>query len=164
DPEDVCGSATLVPRTRSSPNIAARWWRTSESGHWRNRSQRQLCAGLLRHHVGRVPVRPVRVALTGAPLMLAVGSFRAPHRACQTRRRREYHLGGVDPPGQPRRDLLQQPAVAVRVAECGVGAIGGVIGRRAAHPAARAFGLKLSARRAGVEYLADLAAARDERL
>src|SRR5215471_1776 len=23
----------LVPRTRSSPNIAARWWRTSESGH-----------------------------------------------------------------------------------------------------------------------------------
>src|ERR1700722_15109606 len=63
---------------------------------------------------------------------------------------------GVDPARQARRDLLQQPAIAVRVAECGEGAVAGVIGCRAAHATARSAGLELSARRPGVEHVADL--------
>jgi len=43
----------------------------------------QLCAGLLCHHVSGVPVWPIRIALAGALLMLAVGGFRAPKRARQ---------------------------------------------------------------------------------
>ena len=70
--------------------------------------------------------------------------------------------GGVDPAGQPRRDLLQEPAVAVRVGERGKGAVGGVAGRRPTHATARAVGRELRARRAGVENLADRGAMGDE--
>ena len=77
-------------------------------------------------------------------------------------RRGEGRLGGVDPAGQPGRDLLQQPAVAVRVAERGERAVAGVIGRGAADAAARAVGLELSAGRPGVEHLADLGTAGGE--
>ena len=94
--------------------------------------------------------------------MLAVGGRRAPHRARQVRGGCECRLSGVDPAGQPRRDLLQQPAVAVRVAERGEGAVAGVIGRGPADATARAVGLELSARRPGVEHLADLDTAGDE--
>ena len=94
--------------------------------------------------------------LPGALLVLAVGGRRTPKRARQVRRGCECRLGGVDPAGQPGRDLLQQPAVAVRVAERGEGAVAGVIGRGAADATARAVGLELSARRPGVEHLADL--------
>ena len=84
--------------------------------------RRQFPAGLLRHHVRGVPVGPVLVALPGALLVLAVGGLRTPKRARQIACRGECRLGEVDPPGQPGRDLLQQPAVAVRVAERGEGA------------------------------------------
>jgi hypothetical protein len=47
------------------------------------RSLRQGCPGLLRCHICCVPVRPVRVALPVALLVLAVGGFSAAHRACQ---------------------------------------------------------------------------------
>src|SRR5690242_21711785 len=40
-----------------------------------SRSLRQLFAGLLSHHVGGVPVWPVRVALSRALLVLAVGGL-----------------------------------------------------------------------------------------
>ena len=109
---------------------------------------RQLRAGLLGHHVRGVPVGPVRVGLAGALLVLAVGGRRAPQRARQVARRGERRLGGVDAAGQPRRDLLQQPAVAVRVAERGERAVAGVIGRRPADATA-AVGLELAARVSG---------------
>ncbi len=99
---------------------------------------------------------------TGALLVFAVGGLRTPKRARQVRRGRECGLSGVDPAGQPRRDLLQQPVVAVRIAERGEGGVGGVIGRGAAEASARAVGLELRARRPGVEHLADLDAVRHE--
>jgi hypothetical protein len=80
---------------------------------------RQLFAGLLRHHVRGVPVAPVRVALPGALLVLAVGGLRTPERARQVACGAERSRGRVDASGQPRRDLPQQPAVAVWVAERG---------------------------------------------
>ena len=49
-------------------------------------SLRQLLAGLLRHHILGVPVGPVRVALAGALLVLAVGGLRTPKRARQIAR------------------------------------------------------------------------------
>ena len=42
-------------------------------------------------------------------------------------------LVGVDPSGQPRRNLLEQPAVAVRVAERGERAVTAPIGRRSGY-------------------------------
>src|SRR3954452_3575878 len=77
----------------------------------------QLSATLLCHHVRGVPVGPVRVALAGSLLVQSVGSFRTPQRARQIVRRRERRRGGVDTTGQPRCDLLEQPAAAVRVVE-----------------------------------------------
>jgi len=47
--------------------------------------------------------------------MLPVGGLRAPHRACQIACGCEGRRRGVDTAGQPRRDLLQEPAVAVRI-------------------------------------------------
>ena len=47
------------------------------------RSRWQFCPGLLRYHVSGVPVGPVRVALPGALLVLAVGGLRTPKRARQ---------------------------------------------------------------------------------
>src|SRR5882724_12052230 len=83
-----------------------------------SRSLRQLFAGLLARHVLGVPVRPILVALPpGALLVLAVGGLGTPKCARQIRRGCECRLSGVDPAGQPRRDLLQQPAVSVRITE-----------------------------------------------
>src|SRR5690349_19264336 len=59
-------------------------------------SSRQLFAGLLRHHVGGVPVGPVCIALPDALLVLAVGSFRTPKGARQIGRRSEIRRRGVD--------------------------------------------------------------------
>ena len=60
-----------------------------------------------------------------ALLVLAVGGLRTPKRARQVACGRERSLAGVDAPGKPGRDLLQQPAIAVGVAERGEGAVGG---------------------------------------
>src|SRR3954453_84714 len=65
----------------------------------------------------------------------------------------------VDAPRQPRRDLLQQPGVAVRIAEAGEGAVRGAIGGRAADAGA---GMEPVAQRALMEDLADVDAAGDE--
>ena len=79
---------------------------------------------LLRDHVGGVPVGPVHVVLAAHPLLvLAVRDRRATHRVRQIGGRRERGLGGVDAAGKPLRDLLQQPLVAVGVAEGGEGAV-----------------------------------------
>src|SRR5207248_8550129 len=117
---------------------------------------RQLVAGLLRRDVRGVPVRPVLVRLPGALLVLAVGGLRAPKRARQVRSGRECRFRGVDSARQPRRDLLYQPAITVRVAERREGAVAVAVGRRPADATGRAIGLELSTRRLCVEHLADL--------
>src|SRR5271155_4642087 len=83
----------------------------------RSRSLRQLFAGLLGHHVGGVPVWPVRVALPNALLVLAVSGPRAPKRARQVACGAEGRRARFDAPGEPARDLLQLPAVAVGITE-----------------------------------------------
>src|SRR5580765_2991774 len=84
----------------------------------RSPSLRQLFAGLLRHHVRGVPIRPVLVALAaGAGFVLAVRLRCAAHRVRQIFRRSEGRRCGVNAARQPRRQLLKQPAVAVRVFE-----------------------------------------------
>src|SRR6185295_15971758 len=85
-----------------------------------SRSLRQLSAGLLRRHVRGVPVRPVLVApAAGALLMLAVSGLRTTKRACQVVRRREGRRRRVEAAGHPRRDFLEQPAVAVGITKRG---------------------------------------------
>src|SRR5215468_9504045 len=63
------------------------------------------------------------------------------------------------PSGKQRLDLLEQPAVAVWIAERGERAVAGVIRRGSADSSALAIGLKLSTRSPGVEYLTDRDAA-----
>ena len=113
---------------------------------------RQLLAGLLAHHVVGVPVGPVWICVAETLLMLAVGILRTAKRACQIVCRGEGCLGEVDAAGETGRDLLQQPYVAVGVAESSEGTVAGVI-RCGAGDLAGAVGLELSARRAGVERL-----------
>jgi hypothetical protein len=69
---------------------------------------RQFGAGLLRRHVRGVPVGPVRVALPGAFLVLAVGGFRTSQRACQFICGAERSHTRVDAPGKPRRDSMPE--------------------------------------------------------
>src|SRR5262245_39781464 len=95
----------------------------------------QLSASLLRHHVRGVPVGPVLVALPGSLFVLSVGGLRTPKRTRQIVRRRESRRCGVDATGQPRRDLLQHPAVAVRIMERGERAVAAMLGIRTADPA-----------------------------
>src|ERR1700709_1067269 len=87
---------------------------------------------------------------------------RAPERGCEFGRRGEGGVAGVYASGQSRGDLLEQPAVAVRIAERGKGTVAGVIRRGTAHAAAAAVGLELGAGRPGVEHLADADTAGDE--
>src|SRR6266567_971979 len=98
------------------------------------RSLRQLFAGLLRYHVGGIPIGPVCVALTGALFVFAVGSFRTAKCACQIARRRESRRPRIDATGQPRRNLLQQPAVAVWVSERDMRLIAAMLGVRTHDP------------------------------
>src|SRR5262249_13028716 len=84
---------------------------------------------------------------------------RTSKRAHEVRGECERCLSRVDPAGKPSRDLLKQPAVAVRVAERRKGSVAGVIGRGPADATARAVGLELSTGRSGVANLADLDAA-----
>ena len=99
------------------------------------------------HHVLGVPVGPVLVRLAGARLVLAVRGRRAPQRLGQVGRGGVRRVAG-DAAGQAGRDLLQQPAVAVRVAERGEGAVARVLGRGPAD-AIGPVGLELRARRPG---------------
>ena len=69
-----------------------------------------------------------------ALLVLAVGGRGAPKRARQIVRRREGRRRGVDATGQPRGDLLEQPAVAVRITERGERAVAAMLGIRTADP------------------------------
>ena len=93
---------------------------------------RQLFARLLAHHVLGVPIWPVRVGLPDALLVLAVRGGGAPKCARQVIPRRKGRRRGVDTTGQPLRDFLQQPAVAVRICEGNEGAVAEMVGLWAA--------------------------------
>ena len=83
---------------------------------------------------------------------------RPPHAAARSPdrlRRAERSRRRIDAPRQPSRDLLQQPAVAVRVAERHEGAVAGVIGRGAPQRGRRRRA-GTEPLRPGVEHLADL--------
>src|SRR6267378_4318853 len=131
-----------------------------------SRSLRRLFAGLLRHHVLGVPVGPVLVALPpGALLVLAVGGLGTPKCARQIVHRSESRRRGVDATGHPRRDLLEHPAVAVRITERGERAVAAMLGIRTADPEPpKQVGLiRASVHAAGVvEHLADLDAATEQ--
>ena len=68
-------------------------------------------------------------------------------------------MSPVNTPGQPRRDLLEQPAVAVRIAERSERTIAAMVGIRAtdSNPSKQVGLVRASVRTAGaVEDLADL--------
>ena len=126
---------------------------------------RQLPASLLRHYVRSVPVGPVLVTLPSPFLVLAMGAGGAPKRTRRIVGRREGRLGRVDASGQPRGDLLEKPAVAVRIAERGKRAIAALLGIRTANPEApKKVGLvRTSVNDVGlVKYLADLDTATEQ--
>jgi hypothetical protein len=67
--------------------------------------------------VSGVPIWPVLISLAEALLMFAGGCFRTAECAREIACGAERSRSRVEAPGKPRRDLLQQPAIAVGVAE-----------------------------------------------
>lgn len=95
----------------------------------------QLLTGLLRHHIASVPVWPVRITpAAGTLFVLAVRGLRPAKRARQIVSQGEGGRGGVDAAGQPGRDLLEEPAVPVRISERGERAVAAVLGIGAVDP------------------------------
>jgi len=78
--------------------------------------------------------------------------------------RRCVHRDAGDTPRQPRRDLLQQPAVAVGIAEGDERTVAAMLGIRTADPEPpKQVGLvRASVHAAGVEYLGRVDAVRDQ--
>ena len=97
---------------------------------------RQLRTRLLRHQVRGIPVGPILVALPGAPFMLAVCGLRTSKRARQIAYRCVRRVAG-DTAWQPRRDLLKQPGVAIRITERGERKVATVFRIRSADATAR---------------------------
>src|SRR6478609_79752 len=102
---------------------------------WRCRtSQRQRFTGLFLGDVLGVPVRPVRIVLATVPLLVfAVGGGCAAERGGEVGRGGERRAVGGHASGQSRGDFLQQPAVAVGIAERGKRTIGAMLGVRSAN-------------------------------
>src|SRR3954452_9275953 len=86
-------------------------------------SGRQLRAGLLGDYIGGVPLGPLGVTLPGPALVLAVRSLGAPEGGGQIGRGGEGRRPRIEAAGKPGGDLLQQPAVPVRIAERGEGGV-----------------------------------------
>src|SRR5271166_1697360 len=80
-------------------------------------SLRQLGPCLLRRHIRCVPVRPIRVALPAALLVIAVGGCCAPDGACQIVCRTKGRRRRVGAARQPYGDLLDDPHIAVGILE-----------------------------------------------
>jgi hypothetical protein len=70
---------------------------------------RQLHPAGLRRHVRGIPLGPVCILLPDAFLMLAVGCRRTSHGAGHVTYRAERSRTGVNEPGKPCGDLLQNP-------------------------------------------------------
>src|SRR5688572_27555551 len=94
---------------------------------------RQRLAGLLIDDVLGVPLGPVHIVLAGPLLMLAVRSRCATERGRQISGRNEGRVcrhAAREALG----DFLEQPAIAVRIAERGVRAVAATLGIRTADP------------------------------
>jgi hypothetical protein len=66
--------------------------------------------------------------------------------------------------GKPRLDFLQQPPIAVRIAECGEGAVAGLLGRASSCAGIRTACLELSSWLRRMEHFRDRRAFRDQAL
>src|SRR5262249_11894852 len=100
---------------------------------------------LARDDVGTVPPRPV--VLRSRCFVRTVPLFCLSQKLCQSR---DIHIAQASS-GKSRLDLLEQPAVAVRVAERGERAVTGVFRRGPADSTAGGIALKLGSGRPGVE-------------
>jgi hypothetical protein len=80
----------------------------------------QSLAVLLAHHVLGTPAGAPLVNLPDGPPKLTVRGCRTLQRASQIVDPHEVRHCRVHVTGQPRRDLLEQPAIAVRILEGGV--------------------------------------------
>src|SRR5579871_4220972 len=119
---------------------------------------RQLLAGLLAHHIFRVPVGPVLIPFAEELFVFAVGGFGAAKRTGQVLDGRERRRRRVDAARQTCGDLLEQPAVAVGIMERGTRAVTAMIGIGTADaPLAKQVRLVVAGVHAafGVENLAD---------
>src|ERR1700733_3144239 len=102
---------------------------------WANRLSRQIAPGLLCHDVGGVPGRPgvvfarpvKKVRSARALLVLDMGGLAPQERVLQVLGGRERGLRGVDPTWKSHRDLLDQPQIAVGIAERAKGPVAGVL-------------------------------------
>jgi len=104
---------------------------------------------LTRDDVRRIPVRPVM--LRSGRFVFAMVLL-----GLQQKLRQSFHIQAESSSRKPRRYLLKQPSVAVRVAERSERAVASMIGRRAADTTARAIGMELSTRSPGVKHLTDI--------
>jgi hypothetical protein len=103
-----------------------------------------------------------RAAPPHALFVLSVGSFCTAKRARKIVRRCKGRRRGVDATGHPRCDLLEQPAVAIRIMERGERAVAAMVGIRTADadPPKQVWLVRASVHTGGVvEHLADLDAA-----
>src|SRR6516225_12278046 len=103
---------------------------------------------LSRNHVGGVPPRPM--VLQSGWFVLAMMLLRLTQKLCQ---RRDVQVA-ESTSGQARCDLLEQPSVAIRVAERSKGKVAAVTGVRPTD-ATVAFGTELSTGFQSVEHLTD---------
>lgn len=94
----------------------------------------EFFAGLLSHHVLGVAVRPVRICLADGLFAIAESGGCTTKRACQVAYGTEGSRARFDAPGEPARDLLQLPAVAVGITEYGARAVGETLGMQALGP------------------------------
>src|SRR5206468_1118072 len=115
-----------------------------------------------------VPVRPVLIVLAAVPLLVfAMGGGRAAQRAREIGRRGERGAVAVDAAGQSSRDFLQQPAIAVGIAERGIRTVAAAFRIRAAQPdPSKQIRLVLANVHvaAGVERFTDYNAATEQRV
>src|SRR5690242_11346229 len=93
--------------------------------------------------------------------MSAMRIRRTPERGCKLGWRRERDGIGLDPPRQPRSDFLEQPAIAIGIAEGGEGPVAAPL-RIWTREAVVVTGAVENPGRI-VKHLADVDAARDQR-
>lgn len=94
-------------------------------------SQGRVLTRLLADEVLGVPHRPILIALAAGPLLvLAVRGRRSPQCSREVRRRGECRGVGLHAPGRSMGELLEQPSIAVRIAERGERAVTPMLGIR----------------------------------
>src|SRR4051812_41579789 len=119
----------------------------------------QLSPHLLSDYISGVPFRPFHVVLTGALFVIAMSN------RCPVERRGQLCNGGefgpfaFDASRQPCGNLLQQPAVPVRIVECGERTIARMFWRNSRDARPPDAILEGSARDAGMEHFTHVRAA-----